>query len=188
MQLLNHFENRSNAIIVFIQQTVLEDNKSQYAINKNCTHKRILHNMKLENKPLVVCMMKCKKISNDQELIQSDPISCPSKPKGKKLNTLTDNSLRKARAVNRMNSSSRQMVIQLPKYVANIIGEPTYKFEQQEKVILRTHNRSTALERSVLKYWVGRWLEPVLRVSKLTLSFYYSSKHIVSCSVRVNVF
>ena len=39
------------------------------------------------------------------------------------------------------------------KYVTNIIAEPKYKYGQQEQVIVRNHNRSTALERSVLKYW-----------------------------------
>ena len=47
----------------------------------------------------------------------------------------------------------RQVVIQLPKYVNHIIGEPKYKCGQQEQVIVRNHNRSTALKRSVLKYW-----------------------------------
>ena len=28
-----------------------------------------------------------------------------------------------------------------------------YKYGQQEQVAVRNHNRSTALERSVLKYW-----------------------------------
>ena len=36
--------------------------------------------------------------------------------------------------------------------VYNIIGEPTYKYGQQAQVTVRNHNRSTALERSVLKY------------------------------------
>ena len=41
----------------------------------------------------------------------------------------------------------RQMVIHL-KYVTHIIGEPKYKYGQQEKqVTIRNHNRSTALER-----------------------------------------
>ena len=44
----------------------------------------------------------------------------------------------------------RQMVIQLPKYVTHIIGE--LKYGQQEQVTEKNHNRSTALERSVLKY------------------------------------
>ena len=46
----------------------------------------------------------------------------------------------------------RQVVIQLPKCVTHIIGEPKYKYGQQEQVTVRDHNRSTALERSVLKY------------------------------------
>ena len=36
-----------------------------------------------------------------------------------------------------------------------IIGEPKYKYGQQEQATVRNHNRSTALERSVLKYWGG---------------------------------
>ena len=48
----------------------------------------------------------------------------------------------------------RQVVIQLPKYVTHIIGEPKYKYGQQEHVTVRNHNRSTAFERSVL---LGRW-------------------------------
>ena len=32
------------------------------------------------------------------------------------------------------------------------MAEPKYKYGQQEQVIVRNHNRSTALERSVLKY------------------------------------
>ena len=58
----------------------------------------------------------------------------------------------------------RQVVIHLPKYVTHIIGEPKYKYGQQEQVTVRNHNRSTAFERSVLKYWV---LEPVLWVRNL---------------------
>ena len=37
--------------------------------------------------------------------------------------------------------------------VTHIIGEPKYKYGRQEQVTVRNHNRSTALERSVLKYW-----------------------------------
>ena len=47
----------------------------------------------------------------------------------------------------------RQMVIQLPKYVTHIIGEQKFKYGQQEQVTVRNSNRSTALERSVLKSW-----------------------------------
>ena len=74
----------------------------------------------------------------------------------------------------------RQVVIQLPKYVTHIIthiiGEPKYKYRHQEQVTVRNHNRSTALERSVLKYW---GLKPVLRVPNIALSFCYGSKHLV---------
>ena len=47
----------------------------------------------------------------------------------------------------------RQVVIQLHKYVTHIIGEPKYKYGQQEQVTVRNHNRSTAVELSVLIYW-----------------------------------
>ena len=43
--------------------------------------------------------------------------------------------------------------LKFTKYVTNIIAEPKYKYGQQEQVTVRNHNRSTALERSVLKYW-----------------------------------
>ena len=43
--------------------------------------------------------------------------------------------------------------LEFTKYVTNIIAEPQYKYGQQEQVTVRNHNRSTALERSVLKYW-----------------------------------
>ena len=36
-----------------------------------------------------------------------------------------------------------------------LIAEPKYKYGQQEQVTARNYNRSTALERSVLKYWGG---------------------------------
>ena len=45
------------------------------------------------------------------------------------------------------------MVIQLPKYVTHIIGEPKFKYGKQEQVKVRNYNRSTAFELSVLKYW-----------------------------------
>ena len=49
--------------------------------------------------------------------------------------------------------------LKFTKYVTNILAEPKYKYGQQEQVTVRNHNRSTALERSVLKYW---GLKPVL--------------------------
>ena len=39
----------------------------------------------------------------------------------------------------------RQVVIQLPEYVTHIIGEPKYKYGQQEQVRLRNHNRRTCV-------------------------------------------
>ena len=70
-----------------------------------------------------------------------------------------DGSLRNALAVNRMNSSFPNRwsfsYLKFTKYVTNIIAEPKYKYGQQEQVTVRNHNKSTALERSVLKYWGG---------------------------------
>ena len=40
----------------------------------------------------------------------------------------------------------RQVVIQLPKYVTHIIGEPKYKCRQQEQVTVRNHNRSMEVD------------------------------------------
>ena len=61
------------------------------------------------------------------------------------------------------------------KYVTNmIIGEPKFKYGQQEQVTVRKHNRSIALERSVLKYW---GLKPFLRVPNFALGFCHGSKH-----------
>ena len=71
--------------------------------------------------------------------------------------------------------------LKFTKYVTNIIAEPNYKYGQQEQVIVRNHNRSTALERSVLKYW---GLKAVLREPNLALSFCHGSKY----TVRVKVF
>ena len=36
-----------------------------------------------------------------------------------------------------------------------MIAEPKHKYGQQEQVTVRNHNKSTALERSDLKYWGG---------------------------------
>ena len=49
------------------------------------------------------------------------------------------------------------------------IGEPKYKYRQQELVTVRNHNRRIALERSVLKYW---GLKPVLQNPNLALRFW----------------
>ena len=56
------------------------------------------------------------------------------------------------------------------------MDEPTDKYGQQEQVTVRNHNRSTALERSVLKYRVGEWLKPVLRDPNFALSFCYMTR------------
>ena len=66
-----------------------------------------------------------------------------------------------------------------------MIGEPKFKYGQHEQVTVRNHNRSIALERSVLKY---SGLKPVLRDPNLVLSLCYGSKHTVNYSVRVKVF
>ena len=67
--------------------------------------------------------------------------------------------MRKALKVNRMNSSFPNRwsfsYLKFTKYVTNIIAEPKYKYRQQEQVTVRNHNRITALERLVLKYWGG---------------------------------
>ena len=61
--------------------------------------------------------------------------------------------------------------------------EPKYKYGQQEQVTLRNHNRSIALERSVLKYWGGGGgLKPVLRIPNLALGFCHGLKHTVARS------
>ena len=45
--------------------------------------------------------------------------------------------------------------LKFTKYVTNIIAKPKYKYGQQEQVTVKNHNRSTALERSVLKILGG---------------------------------
>ena len=77
----------------------------------------------------------------------------------------------------------RQVVIQLPKYVTHIIGEPKYTYGQQEQISVRNHNRSTALEWSLLKYW---GLKPVLRDPNLALSFCYGSKKLLHTNEYTN--
>ena len=76
-----------------------------------------------------------------------------------------------------MNSSFRNRLsfsyLKFTKYVTNIIAEPKCKYGQQEQVTVRNHNSSTALERSVLKYW---GLKPVLRDPNLALSFCYMTR------------
>ena len=64
----------------------------------------------------------------------------------------------------------RQVVIQLPtcKYVTHIIGvigEPKYKYGQQDQLTVRNHNRSIASE------WSGEGLKPALRDPNLALRF-----------------
>ena len=57
-----------------------------------------------------------------------------------------DSSLRKAPAVNRMNSAFPNRwsfsYLKFTKYVINIIAEPKYKYGQQEQVTVRNHNRN----------------------------------------------
>ena len=101
-------------------------------------------------------MIESKKISNDQELIQSIPHPTLKTKREITKITLIDGSLRKALAVNQMNSSFPNRwsfsYLKFTKYVTNIIAEPKYKYGQQEQVTVRNHNSSTALERSVLEY------------------------------------
>ena len=75
--------------------------------------------------------------------------------------------------------------LKFTKYVTNIIAEPKYKYGQQEQVTVRNHNRSTALERSVLKYWgegLNRFYGYPPRPRLLSWLKTYS------CSVHVKVF
>ena len=96
-----------------------------------------------------------KKISNDQELTQSDPISCPQTKREITTKYINAQQFTKGtRGKSNEQLIPRQVVIQLPK-LTHIIGEPKYKYVQQEQATVRNHNRSTALERSVLKYWRG---------------------------------
>ena len=53
-----------------------------------------------------------------------------------------------------------------------------YKYGHQEQIRVRNHNSSTALERSVLKYWMGG-LKPDLRDPNISLGFCHGSKHTV---------
>ena len=137
----------------------------------------------------IIFIQKSKSISNDQEqLIQSDPISCPQNLAKRVITKYINwqHFTKGTRGKPNEQLFPRQVVIQLLKCVTHI-GEPKYKYGQQEQVTVRNHIRSTALERSVLKYWA---LKPVLRVPNLAFSFCCGSKHIhvVSCSVLVKVF
>ena len=86
--------------------------------------------------------LQSKKISIDQELIQSDPISYPQNQKGN--NYINWQQFTKGtHGKPHEQLFLRQVVIQLPKYVTHIIGEPKYKYGQQEQVSVRNHNRSS---------------------------------------------
>ena len=63
-------------------------------------------------------------------------------------------------------------------------AEPKYKYGQQEQVTVRNHNRSTALERSVLKYWGAKTGFTGSQPRPRLLSWLRT----YSCSVRVKVF
>ena len=85
-----------------------------------------------------------KKIGNDQELIQSDAISCPQ-------NLKVNNFIHKLTAVYERHARLTEWTAfsqtdghsaTLTKYVTPIIGEPKYKYGQQEQVAVRNHNRS----------------------------------------------
>ena len=94
---------------------------------------------------------KKKKVSNDQGLIQSDPISCPQNETGNKEKCIHWQQFTKGtRGKPNEQLFPSLVVIQLPKYVTHIIGELKYKYGQQEQVTVSDHNRSTALELSVL--------------------------------------
>ena len=137
----------------------------------------LLHHLLQEY--LVERDIKSKKISNDQELIQSDPTSCPKTKREitKYINWRqfmkgTRGKPNEQLLPNRWSFS----YLKFTKYVTNIIAEPKYKYGQQEQVTVRNHNRSTP--------WNGQYkntggLKPVLRDPNLALSFHHASKHTV---------
>ena len=94
--------------------------------------------------------MESKKMSNDQELIQSDSTSCPQNQteiiKYVNWQQFTIGSRDKPNG----SSFPDRWSFSYLKYVTSIIVEPKYKYGQQEQVTVRNHNRSTALEWSDL--------------------------------------
>ena len=84
----------------------------------------------------------------------------------------------------------RNWYIQIPHPAlkTKIIAEPKYKYGQQEQVTIKNHNRSTALERSVLKYWGGGGRASTGFTGTEPRPQLLSWLKTYSCSVRVKVF
>ena len=82
-------------------------------------------------------------LSNVQELIQSDAVSCPQTKREitKYINWQQFTKGTHGKPNEQLFPS--QVVIQLPKYVTHIISELKYKYGQQEQVTVRNHNKST---------------------------------------------
>ena len=119
---------------------------------------------------LVLWNIQSKKISNDQELIQQTPYPALKTKRKITKNIYWQQFTKGTHSKPNEQLFSRQVVIQIPKHVTHLIGEPKFKYGQQGQEKVRNRNRSTALERSVLKYWR---LKAVLRYLKLALSFCY---------------
>ena len=110
-------------------------------------------------------MFKSKKISNNQELKQSDPISC-FKIKREITKYINWQQFTKGtRGKPNEQLFPRQVVIQLPKYVTHLIGERKYQYEQQEQVTVRNHHHGKQLDR-VKRIW---YLSP-MRAAKVQAS------------------
>ena len=69
-------------------------------------------------------------------------------------------------------------------FVTHIIGEPKYKYGQQEEVTVRNHNRSTALRLGTVSIKIMGWggLKPVLRVPIFIFDF--NAAGVVPCGGR----
>ena len=83
---------------------------------------------------VVLAQLQSKKISNDQELIQSDPISCPQNQKEitKYINWLQFTKGTRGKQNEQLFPKSFSY-LKFTKYVTNIIDEPKYKHRQQEQ-------------------------------------------------------
>ena len=80
-------------------------------------------------------------------MTQSDPIFCPQTKREITTKYINAQQITKGtRGKSNEQLFTRQVVIQLPK-LTHIIGEPKYKYGQQEQATVRNDNRSTALER-----------------------------------------
>ena len=90
---------------------------------------------------LHLLVLKSKKIRNDQELIQSDPISWPQNQREITKYINWHQFTKGTRDKPNEQLFPRQAVIQLPKYVTHIIGEPKYKYGQQEQVTVEPQQK-----------------------------------------------